>query len=72
MKEFTCPQDGCESKNFTMIQRRLTEVDFSQEGGVEGHPFLGSASVNFEGFICFECGGEVPRDMAQEMLREVV
>lgn len=70
MKQFSCPK--CGSKEFTLVRRQLTAVDFSQEGAIEGHPFLRQSSNQFECFLCADCGEEVPEEQAQEMLIEVV
>lgn len=69
MREFNCT---CGSKQFTLVRRTYTEVDFSQEGAIEGHPFIRSAGELFDGFVCYECGAVVPDDQAQEMLKEVI
>lgn len=68
-KQFSCM---CGCKNFTLHRRTMVEVDFSQEGAIEGHPFIGSVSSKFESFLCFACGAEVPDKQAQEMIKEVV
>lgn len=68
-KQFSCM---CGCKNFTLHRRRMTEVDFSQEGAIAGHPFLRNAGERFESFICFDCGAEVPDKQAQAMLKEVI
>ena len=68
-KQFSCV---CGSRNFTLHWKTMTEVDFSQEGAVEGHPFLRNVEERFDSFICFECGEEVPEEQAQEMLKEVL
>lgn len=71
-KQFKCPNCGCQ--NFTLAQRTLMEVDFSREGAIEGHPFLGTRS-RVEGefdFVCFDCCETVPDEQAKEMLKEVI
>jgi len=70
MIEFVCP--NCGSKQFTLVKKRYTEVDFSQEGAVEGHPFLHSTREEFNSFICAKCGGVIHEEQSQEMLREVL
>lgn len=69
MKVFSCV---CGSKQFTLVKRTYTVVDFSQEGAVEGHPFIRSSGELFNNFLCYECGAEVPDEQAQEMFKEVV
>ena len=69
MKEFSCM---CGSKQFTLVKRTYTEVDFSQEGAIEGLPFLRNAGERFNSFICFNCGKAVPDEQAREVLREVI
>lgn len=69
-KQFKCPE--CGSQNFTLARRVLTEVDFSCEGAVEGHPFLRNVSKVFDGFVCSGCGEDVPEEQAQEMFQEVM
>lgn len=70
MKRFSCPACGCQ--RFTLVRRTHTDVDFSKEGAIEGHPFLSSAGERFDGFLCYECGTPVPAKQANEMLREVI
>lgn len=69
LKQFSCT---CGSRQFTLVRRHYTEVDFSQEGAIEGHPFIRDAGGRFDSFICFNCGEEVPGEQAQEMLGEVL
>lgn len=70
MIKFCCP--GCGCSRFTLVRRNLTDVDFSQEGAIEGHPFIMDAGSIFIHFLCYECGKEVPTEQAEKMLKEVV
>ena len=70
MKEFNCPD--CGSRSFTMVHRRYTDVNFSQEGAIEGHPELHSAGEVFDSFFCNDCACSIPGEQAQEMLEEVI
>lgn len=72
MKEFTCPKDGCDSKQFVLATIKQTLVDFSREGAVEGHPFLEHLSTTSGDIFCYECEEKVPSDMRQEMSKEIV
>jgi len=69
MKEFSCI---CGCKQFTLVKRKYTEVDFSQEGAIEGHPFIRNAGELFDSLLCFECGEAVSDEQAQEMLKEII
>jgi len=69
-KQFKCPDCGCQ--NFTLVMRKLSEVDFLHEGAIKGHPFLRNVSEVFESFICFDCGETVPGEQAKEMFKEVI
>lgn len=69
MKEFSC--FICGGKEFTLIKRTYTKVDFSQEGVIEGHPFIRNAGEQFDSIICFNCCEIVPDEQAQEMLKEI-
>lgn len=71
-KQFTCPQKGCDSKQFVLSAIAQTLVDFSQEGAVEGHPKLERLSTTPSAVFCSICQKRVTLDMAQEMLKEIV
>lgn len=69
MKEFTCV---CGSKKFYMVQTCETLVDFSKEGAIEGHPFLGGTASYFTHIICAECKTPVPKSIEKAMRKEII
>lgn len=72
MIKFSCPKPGCGCSRFTLVRRTFADVDFSQEGAIEGHPLISDAGNRFDSFLCYECGEEVPTEQAEKMLKEVI
>ncbi len=70
MKEFKCPK--CGSMKFTLVYRRYTVADFSQEGAIEGNPMISPGGVSFDSLFCDNCAEPVEGEMVQEMLQEVI
>ncbi len=68
-KQFSCV---CGFSQFILIERRYTGVDFSQEGAIEGHPYIQDSRNIFDSFVCSKCGEKVPDREAQEMRKEVI
>ena len=68
--KFSCPKCGC--NRFTLIKKTFTDVDFNQEGAIEGHPFLSNVGEKFDCILCYECGEDVPEEQAQKMLKEII
>ncbi len=72
MKEFKCAKGDCGSRVFMMVERKYTVVDFSREGAIKGHPFIGNDGSRFDSFACYVCGEVVPSEQGKDMYKEVL
>lgn len=69
MKQFTCV---CGSQGFYLTQESETFVDFSKEGAVEGHPFLGGKDTRFADIRCAKCRTQVLGNAIEAMRKEII